>query len=58
MMFALTILLLAKAETVLKERKMLDVQIRKVESELEELLIELARLHVLDLLDRVKSGKV
>ena len=58
MMFALTILLLAKAETVLKERKMLDVQIRKVESELEELLIELARLHALDLLDRVKSGKV
>ena len=36
---------------LLDEREVLDIEIRKVESKLEELLVELARLHVLDLLE-------
>jgi hypothetical protein len=50
---------LAKKQNVLlNERELLDVEIRQVESELEELLVELARLHVLHLLEGRLANQV
>ena len=47
-----------KQNVLLNERELLDVEIRQVESKLEELLVELARLHVLHLLEGRLANKV
>ena len=47
-----------KQNVLLNERELLDVEIRQVESELEELLVELARLHVLHLLEGRLANQV
>ncbi len=47
-----------KQNVLLNERQLLDVEIRQVESELEELLVELAWLHVLHFLEGRLANQV